>query len=83
MSQYNKEELSLIIQVLLPLSLVAALGFILSFSSGEYPWLTLLGVPVGLSIIILTWVGPRSSVFVVSLLMAAAVCTPVFGSSIF
>ena len=83
MSQYNKEELSLVIQVLLPLCLVAAFGFILSFITGEFPWITLLGASVGLAVILLSWLGKKSFIFSVALIMAAAVCTPVFHWSTF
>ena len=63
MSQYNKEELNLVIQALVPLSLVAGLAIFLISNSGGFPWFTLLGTSIGLSIIILSWLGRKSLYF--------------------
>ena len=82
MSQYNKEELNLMIQALAPLCLVAGLAIFLITNSGGFPWFTLLGISIGLSIIILSWVGRKSSVFAASLLMGAAIFTPLYNWSI-
>ena len=82
MSQYNKEELNLIIQALVPLCLVAGLAIFLISNSGGFPWFTLLGTSIGLSIIILSWVGRKSSIFAASLLIGAVVFTPLYNWSI-
>ena len=63
MSQYNKEELNLVIQAVIPLFIVAGLVIFLISSSGGFAWFMLLGVSFGLSIIILTWIGKKSSYF--------------------
>lgn len=76
MSQYNKEELNLVLQAVIPLFIVAGLVVFLISSSVGFAWFTLLGVSIGLSIIILTWIGKKSSFFVASLLLVALVYTP-------
>ena len=76
MSQYNKEELNLVIQAVIPLFIVAGLVVFLISSSVGFAWFTLLGVSIGLSIIILTWIGKKSGFFVASLLLMALVYTP-------
>ena len=82
MSQYSKEELNLIIQALVPLGIIGGLAIFLISTSGGFPWFTLLGTAIGLSIIILSWVGRKSSIFAASLLLGAAVFTPLYNWSI-
>ncbi|MCG7346175.1 hypothetical protein MHZ92_18865 [Sporosarcina sp. ACRSL] len=81
MSQYSKEELSLLFQALFPVCLIGGLAIFLISTSGGFPWYTLLGTAIGLSIIILSWVGRKSSIFAVSLLAVAAVFTPLYNFS--
>ena len=76
MSQYNKEELNLVIQAVIPLFIVAGLVIFLISSSVGFAWFTLFGVSIGLSIIIFTWIGKKSSFFVASLFLVALVYTP-------
>ena len=78
MSQYSKEELSLVIQALLPLGLIGGLAILFISNSGGFSWFTLLGISIGLSIIIFTWIGKKSSVFIASLLIAALVLSPLY-----
>ena len=66
MFQYSKEELNFIIQALVPLCIIAGLATFLISTSGGFPWFTLLGTSIGLSIIILSWVGRKSSIFAAS-----------------
>jgi hypothetical protein len=80
-SQYNKEELNLIIQAVIPLFFVAGLAIFLIYNSGGFPWFTLLGTSIGLSIIILSWIGKKSSAFAASLLIGAAAFTPLYSWS--
>lgn len=80
-SQYNKEELNLVIQAFVPLILVAGLAIFLISNSGGFPLFTLLGVSIGLSIIILSWLGKKASVFAASLLITAVVYTPLYNWS--
>ena len=82
MSQYSKEELNFMIQALIPLCLVAGLTIFLIYNSGGFPWFTLLGTSIGLSIIILSWIGRKSSIFAASLLMGAVVFTPLYNWSL-
>ena len=77
-SQYNKEELSLVIQALFPLGLIGGLAIFLNTNFGGFPWYMLLGAAIGLSIIILTLVGKKASVVVASLLVGAAILTPIY-----
>ena len=76
MSQYNKEELNMIIQALVPLGIIGGLATFLISTSGGFPWFTLLGTAIGLAIILLSWVGRKSSMFAASLVIVAAVFTP-------
>lgn len=80
-SQYSKEELDFIIQALVPLAIIGGLATFLITSSGGFPWYTLLGTSIGLSIIILSWVGRKYSIFAASLIMAAAIFTPLYNWS--
>lgn len=80
-SQYNKEELNLMIQAFVPLILIGGLAIVLISSSGGFPWFTLLGTSIGLSIIILSWLGKKSSVFAACLLVGAVVFTPLYNWS--
>lgn len=82
MSQYNKEELNLVIQALVPLGIIGGLAIFLIASNGGFSWFTLLGTSIGLAIIILTWVGRKASVFVASLLIGAVILTPLYNSSL-
>ena len=81
MSQYSKEELDFIIQALVPLAIIGGLATFLITNSGGFPWYTLLGTAIGLSIIILSWVGRRYSIFAASLLIGAAIFTPLYNWS--
>ena len=81
MSQYNKEELNLVIQAFVPLIIIAGLAIFLISNSGGFPWFTLLGTSIGLSIIILSWLGKKSSIFAASLLIGALVFTPLYNWS--
>ena len=81
MSQYSKEELNLVFQALVPLSIIGGLATFLISNSGGFPWFTLLGTSIGLSIIILSWVGRKSSIFAASLLLGAVVLTPLYNWS--
>ena len=51
MSQYSKEELNFVLQALLPLGIIGGLATFLISTSGGFPWFTLLGTAIGLSII--------------------------------
>ena len=66
-SQYSKEELNFVIQALVPLAIIGGLATFLITNSGGFPWFTLLGTAIGLSIIILSWVGRKYSIFAASL----------------
>ena len=83
MSQYNKEELNLMIQTLVPFGIVSVLAIFLISNSGGFPWFTLLGTSIGLSIIILSWVGKKSIIIAASLLMGALLFTPFYNWSNF
>lgn len=73
MSQYKKEELNLVLQAVLPLFIVAGLAIFLLSNSGGFPWFMLFGLSFGLSVIIFTWLGKKSSVFVASIWIGALV----------
>lgn len=69
MTQYAKEELSLISQQLLSLLLIAVLAFVFSLKDSLFPWWELIGVGIGLSIVILCWSGTKYIYLVASLLL--------------
>ncbi|MDW0117782.1 hypothetical protein QTL97_12605 [Sporosarcina thermotolerans] len=81
MSQYSKEELKFVLQALLPLCIIGGLATFLISNSGGFPWFTLLGTAIGLSIIILSWVGRKYSIFAASLIIGAATFTPLYNWS--
>lgn len=83
MSQYSKEELSVVIQTLVPFSIIALLAIFLISNSGGFPWFVLLGTSIGLSIIILSWVGKKSIIIAASLLMGALIFTSFYNWSNF
>ncbi|MEI4771449.1 hypothetical protein WAX74_17620 [Psychrobacillus sp. FJAT-51614] len=74
MTQYNREELSLLNQVFFALFIVADFALFLYFHQSEYPWFSLLGAGIGLFIIVLCWSGKKYTYFLASLL----VCTALF-----
>jgi len=73
MSEYGQEELSALVQN------VAAIVFMSAFVMGAYkyftivPWLTIIGVAVGLGIIIMSWAGKKNAFFVGSLILMSIV----------
>ncbi|KQL35372.1 hypothetical protein [Psychrobacillus sp. FJAT-21963] len=74
MTQYNREELSLLNQVFFALFLVADFALFLYFYHTEFPWFALIGFGIGLFIIVLCWTGKKYTYFLASLL----VCTGLF-----
>ncbi|MFP3917867.1 hypothetical protein U5N28_08665 [Lysinibacillus telephonicus] len=73
MSEYNKEELFLIIQVLAGITLTA--GYALSIENyyGAVPAFALIGSAVGLSIIIGCWLGAEHVAFMLTIIVTAVV----------
>ena len=73
MSQYSIEELKLISQVFLPILLIGGTATSLIVWNDGYPWYTIIGAAIGLSIIIISWTEKKYEVFIVSMLMCAIV----------
>ena len=83
MSKYSKDELNVVIQTLVPFSLIAGFAIFLISNTGGFPWFTLLGTSIGLSIIIFALIGRKSIIIVASLLMGALVFTSFYNWSNF
>ena len=83
MSQYSKEELNVVIQTLIPFSIIAGFAIFLISNTGGFPWFTLLGTSIGLSIIILSLIGRKSIIVIASLLMGALIFTSFYNWSNF
>lgn len=75
LTKYNREELEMLNQGLFALFLVADFALFLSYSNSEFPWFALLGSAVGLSIIVLCWVGKKYTIFISCLIVFAIVHT--------
>ncbi|HWL12596.1 MAG TPA: hypothetical protein VNQ57_06365 [Ureibacillus sp.] len=73
MTQYNREELSLILQVLAGITLTMGAAFALIAYNGDVPAFVLIAAAVGLAIIIGCWVGIRHLGFMVTIIIAAIV----------
>ena len=69
MSNYNREELVLLNQILLALFLVADFALFLHFSNSSFPWFALLGAGIGLAIIVLCCAEKVQIYFIASLLV--------------
>ncbi|WP_144513741.1 hypothetical protein [Bacillus sp. FJAT-22090] len=68
MTEYNKEELKMLNQVLFALFLVADFALFLHITNNEFPWFALLGSGIGLSIIVICWTEKKVTYFIGSLL---------------
>lgn len=69
MSQYQREELRMINEVLLALFLIANYSLFLYLSNEEFPWYALVGASVGLSIIIYCWTETKYITFIITLMI--------------
>ncbi|KGR74676.1 PGF-CTERM sorting domain-containing protein [Ureibacillus sinduriensis] len=70
MTQYNREELSLILQVLAGITLTMGLAFTLSIYSGLTPGFEMIIAAIGLAIIIGCWGGMKHLGFMVTVILA-------------
>lgn len=70
MTQYNQEELSLILQVLAGITLTMGLAFTLS-SSGLTPGVEMIIAAIGVAIIIGCWGGIKHIGFMVTVILVA------------
>ncbi|HWK22366.1 MAG TPA: hypothetical protein VNS08_04960 [Ureibacillus sp.] len=78
MTQYNREELSLVFQLLAGITFIMGIAFTLSAYFGEVSGIVLIGSAVGLAIIIGCWVGIKHLGFMLSIIMASIVFTTYF-----
>ncbi|SOC44452.1 hypothetical protein [Ureibacillus acetophenoni] len=83
MNQYQREELNLISQSLLSILLISIFAYCISFISNTFPWQSLLGFGIGLSIIVICWIGRRSYVFISFLLLYTVVYSIAYNFSAF
>jgi len=72
MSQYGREELRMLNQVLLAVFIVTDYAYFLSLSNTAFPWFALAGASLGLAIIVLCWSGTKYLLFNVALLLLTA-----------
>lgn len=73
MTQYNREELSLILQVLAGITLTMGFAFAISAYNGAVPMFVLIGSAVGLAIIIGCWGGIKHLGFMVTIILISIV----------
>ncbi|CAM4078827.1 hypothetical protein [Lederbergia lenta] len=86
MSTYAKSELSLLSELFLAILLTACYGIFCFKSFQPFPWLSFIGAPIGLAIIIACWKmkSPQWTFFIVGLLLNTVIWSIVFNwSSIF
>ncbi|MFC7684796.1 hypothetical protein [Ureibacillus sp. GCM10028918] len=73
MTEYNREELSLIIQVLAGITLTVGYAFAISVYNTVVPFFALIGTAVGLATIIGCWIGIKHLGFMLTLIMASII----------
>ncbi|QCR32785.1 hypothetical protein [Lysinibacillus sp. SGAir0095] len=73
MTEYNREELSLIFQVLAGITLTVGYAFTISVYNSVVPAFALIGSAVGLAIIIGCWIGIKHLGFMLSIIMASII----------
>lgn len=73
MTQYNREELSLILQVLAGITITMGFAFALSAYYSVVPAFVLIGSAVGLAIIIGCWAGMKHLAFMVTIILTSIV----------
>lgn len=84
MTQYQREELRMIGEVLLALLLIAGYSLFLYLSNSEFPWFALAGASVGLSIIVYCWTEKKYLSFIIALLICTVAYSVIYNwASIF
>ncbi|MEK3954861.1 MULTISPECIES: hypothetical protein [Psychrobacillus] len=78
MTQYNLEELKLLNQFLFALFIVADFALFLHFTNNIFPWFSLIGAAIGLSIIVACWTGKKYTLFIAALLVSTALFSIVY-----
>lgn len=78
MQQYIKEELRVLFQVYMGLFLVFGFSNFLRLTNEQFPWLTLIGSAVGLSIIVFLFTGKKFRAFLISLLAFSVIMSVIF-----
>ncbi|MFX3673205.1 MAG: hypothetical protein ACE3JQ_01985 [Paenisporosarcina sp.] len=73
MAGYIREELSMLNQVFLAVFLVTDYSYFLSINNTAFPWFSLAGASIGLTIIVFSWSGTKYILFNVALLVVTAV----------
>jgi len=73
MTQYNREELSLIFQVLAGITLTVGYAFTISVYNSFVPAFALIGSAVGLAIIIGCWIGIKHLGFMIAIIMTSII----------
>ncbi|MEK5521146.1 hypothetical protein B5V89_14320 [Heyndrickxia sporothermodurans] len=80
MTTHNKAELSLFSEVLLSVLLTACLAIFLFKFNDTFPWLSFIGIPIGLAVIIACWEQKKNSW---SLLITGLVLNTIVWSVVF
>ncbi|MDQ0221299.1 hypothetical protein ELQ35_09760 [Peribacillus cavernae] len=70
MNNHVYSEMRSLNQLLLGLFIAANYACLLSLTAAAFPWLAYLGTAVGLSVILLCWLGKRSVLFITGLFAA-------------
>lgn len=83
MTQYNKEELKMMGQLLLGIFLVGGFSSYLFLNTSPFPWFALVGASLGLILIISCWTNAKYWFFSLTLLLTTFVFTIVYNWSSF
>lgn len=83
MTQYNKEELKMMGQLLLGIFLVGGFSSYLFLHISPFPWFALIGASLGLILIISCWTTAKYWFFSLTLLLTTFVFTIVYNWSSF
>lgn len=78
MTQYNKEELKMMGQLLLGIFLVGGFSSYLFLTVSPFPWVALIGASLGLIIIIFCWTNAKYWFLGLSLLLSTFVFSIVY-----
>ncbi|TQR16560.1 hypothetical protein [Psychrobacillus soli] len=78
MRQYVREELQLLFQVFLGLFLVFGFSCFLRATTEQFPWLSLIGSAIGLTIILFFLSGKKYRAFLISLLVFSIIMSVIF-----
>ncbi|MFC7684801.1 hypothetical protein [Ureibacillus sp. GCM10028918] len=78
MTEYNRNELYTIMQVLAGITLITGYALAINNYNGNVPAFTLIGAALGLAIILACWIGRKHLGFIISLVAMSVVLSVFF-----